>query len=186
MFTESYLKTIFDTYYESLVTYANRFLSSHDECEDVVQDIFADLWQTDNNFPDEISLKSYLYKTSRNKCLNIIKHNKVKDKYAATSIQQLNDDNLFMQHVLEEEISRQLHEAINTLPTRKKEIIILSLKGLKNKEVAENLNIKLQTVKTLKSQAYKQLRQKFQDLSIIISFIIAHKMKLEFPLKKQN
>ncbi|WP_051209821.1 RNA polymerase sigma-70 factor [Gelidibacter mesophilus] len=178
MFTESYLKTIFDTYYASLVAYANRFLSSHDECEDVVQDIFADLWQKENNFPDEISLKSYLYKTSRNKCLNIIKHNKVKDKYATTSFGQLNDDNLFMQHVLEEDISRQLYEAINTLPTRKRQVIILSLKGLKNKEVAENLNIKLQTVKTLKSQAYKLLRQKFQDLSVLISFLIAPIMKL--------
>lgn len=182
MINANELKIVFDAYYESLVTYANRFLYSNDECEDVIQDVFAELWQTENSFPDEISLKSYLYKATRNKCLNIIKHNKVKDKYAATSIHQLNDDNIFMQHVLEDEISRQLHEAINTLSTRKKEIIILSLKGLKNKEVAENLNIKLQTVKTLKSQAYKHLRKKFKDLNIIISFLIANKMKLELPL----
>lgn len=174
MLNERELKTLFDTYYEPLVMYANRFLPITDECEDVVQDLFVDLWQIENKFSNDISLKAYLYKITRNKCLNIIKHNNVKNKYSTISLQVLDNDNLFMEQVLEEEITRQLYEAINTLPKRKKEVIKLTLQGLKNKEVAENLNIQLQTVKTLKSQAYKLLRQRFQNLSVIISFFTAH------------
>lgn len=171
--SKNHLKQIFDTYYETLVQYASRFLYSKDECEDLIQDIFVGLWEKENTFPDEVSLKVYLYKSVRNKCYNVIKHNKVKNKYAENIVQSLEDDNLFLKQILEEEIVRQLYHAIEVLPERKKEIIKLSLKGFKNQEIAEELNIKHQTVKTLKSQSYKILREQFQDLSTIIYFLLA-------------
>ena len=169
---KSDLRQIFDTYYEALVQYANRFLFPLSECEDLVQDVFAGLWEKENTFPDEVSLKVYLYKTVRNKCYNVIKHNKVKNKYAENAVHSLEDDNLFLKQILEEEIVRQLYQAIETLPDRKKQIIALSLKGLKNAEIAERLEIKLQTVKTLKSQSYKILREQFQDLDTVIYFLL--------------
>ncbi|WP_445735977.1 RNA polymerase sigma-70 factor [Mariniflexile sp.] len=173
MLNKNDLKQIFDTYYEALVQYANRFLTFKEECEDLVQDIFVDIWEKENTFPDEVSLKSYLYKATRNKCYNVIKHNKVKDKYALNAIQLLEDDNLFLKQILEEEVTRQLYKAIEVLPKRKKQIIKLSLKGLKNNEIAETLHIKVQTVKTLKSQSYKILRNQFKHLSTIIYLLIA-------------
>ncbi len=167
------LRTIFDLYYESLVVYANKFLYPRAECEDLVQDVFIGLWEKDNTFPDDISLRVFLYKAVRNKCYNVIKHNQVKNKYSQSLIQNIEDDNLFLKQVLEEEVVRQLYRAIETLPTRKQQIIKLSLKGLKNNEIAENLDIKLQTVKTLKSQSYQILREQFEDLSSIIYFLLA-------------
>ncbi|MDO6803662.1 RNA polymerase sigma-70 factor [Wenyingzhuangia sp. 1_MG-2023] len=171
--TKKDIKIIFDTYYETLVQYANRFLPLKDECEDLVQDVFVDLWQKENTFLDEISLKSYLYKATRNKCYNVIKHNTVKDKYTSETLQLLADDDVFFEHILEEEMTRQLYQAIEVLPSRKKEIIKLTLKGLKNNEIAENLNIKLQTVKTLKSQSYKILREQFKELNVLVNLSIA-------------
>ncbi len=167
------IEQLFETYYEVLVQYAKRFLFSKDECEDLVQDVFVGLWEKENAFPDDVSLKVFLYRSVRNKCFNVIKHNKVKDKYAENTIKSLEDDNLFLKQILEEEIVRQLYKAIDVLPKRKKEIIKLSLKGLKNTEIAEELDIKLQTVKTLKSQSYKILREQFQELSTIICFLLA-------------
>jgi len=166
------LKKTFDRYYKMLVSYANRFLTTVGESEDLVQDVFINLWEKENTFPDEISLKIYLYKVVRNKCYNVIKHNKVKNKYAENTIRSLEDDNLFLKQILEEETVSQLHKAIEVLPNRKKEIIKLSLKGLKNSEIAEELNIKLQTVKTLKSQAYKILRDQLRGLDTIIYFLL--------------
>lgn len=171
-FTKKDLKEIFDSYYESLVLYANRFLLLRDACEDLVQDIFVDFWEKDLSFPDEISLKVYLYKSARNKCYNVIKHNKVKNLYGVNHLRQIEDDEVFLKHILEEEIVRKLYHLIDALPKRKKEIIKLSLKGLKNKEIAENLNIQLQTVKTLKSQSYTILREEFKEISAIVYFLI--------------
>lgn len=163
---------MFDTYYEALVKYANRFLILTDECEDLVQDVFVGLWEKENTFPDETALKVFLYKSVRNKCYNVIKHNKVKDNYAENIVMSIEDDNLFLNQILEEEIVRLLYRAIDVLPERKKEIIKLSLKGLTNSEIAEELDIKLQTVKTLKSQSYTILREQFRDLSTIIYFLL--------------
>lgn len=170
--TKNNLKEIFDTYYEALVLYANRFLSLRDACEDLVQDVFVNIWEKDLSFPDDISLKVYLYKSTRNKCYNTIKHNKVKDLYSANHMREIEDDNAFLKQVLEEEIVRKLHSLIDTLPKRKKEIIKLSLKGLKNKEISESLGIHLQTVKTLKSQSYRILREEFKELNAMIYFLI--------------
>jgi RNA polymerase sigma-19 factor, ECF subfamily len=152
--------------------YANRFLPLKIECEDLIQDIFVTIWEKKMTFPDEISLKVYLYKSIRNKCYNIIKHKNVKEHYISNSLTTLEDDNLFLKQILEEEIVRQLHQAIEKLPERKKEIIKLSLKGLKNNEIAERLDIKLQTVKTLKSQSYQILRTQFKDINTIIFLLI--------------
>ncbi|MGS2764342.1 RNA polymerase sigma-70 factor [Sinomicrobium sp. M5D2P9] len=173
MFTKSDLHKIFNKYYSTLVLYANRFLPLRNECEDLVQDIFVNLLEKDLAFPDETSLRVYLYKSTRNKCYNHIKHLKVKDKYASNFIKWEEDENLFLQEILEEEITRQLHQAIETLSDRKKEIIQLSLKGMKNEEIARTLGIQIQTVKTLKSSAYKLLRARFKELDRIIYFLVA-------------
>lgn len=169
---ENDLKVVFDLYYKSLLMYANRFLPSVAECEDLIQDVFISIWENKTTFPDAISLKIYLYKSTRNKCYNSIKHKKVQQDYALSALQSLEDDNLFLKQVLEEEIVRELYQAIEILPERKKEIIKLSLKGIKNAEIAEILNIKLQTVKTLKSQSYAILRTKFKDISHLIYLVI--------------
>lgn len=169
---ENDLKAIFHSYYKSLLMYANRFLYSTVECEDLIQDVFISIWEKKIDFNDEITLKIYLYKSVRNKCYNVIKHKKIEDDYAFNNMQTLEDDNFFLKQVLEEEIVRQIYQAIEILPERKKEIIKLSLKGIKNNEIAEILNIKLQTVKTLKSQSYTILREKFKDISHLIYLFI--------------
>ncbi len=76
--------------------YANRFLPSVAECEDLIQDIFISIWENKTTFPDAISLKIYLYKSTRNKCYNSIKHKKVEQDYALSALQSLEDDNLFL------------------------------------------------------------------------------------------
>lgn len=173
MFTKSDLHKVFDKYYTTLVLYANRFLPIRNECEDFVQDVFVNLLEKELNFPDEISLRVYLYKSTRNKCYDHLKHLKVREKYTSSFIKPLEDENLFLQEVLEEEIVRQLYQAIETLSGRKKEIIELSLKGLKNDKIAQTLGIRTQTVKTIKSSAYKELRDRFKDISAIICFLLA-------------
>ena len=164
------LKDVFNEHYRSLVSYANNFIDSTAECQDLVQDVFVVLWEKKLIFPDSTSLKVYLYKSVRNKCYNSIKHKQVKDNYA-TTLKNLQDDNLFLKQVVDEEIAKELYNAIEKLPNRKKEIIKLSLMGVKNKDIALRLDIKLQTVKTLKSQTYKILREQFKDSGVLINYL---------------
>src|SRR5690606_2079450 len=110
------------------------------------------------------STKVFLYKTVKHRCLNYIKHLAVKNVYAERKILERYDDNLFDRNYIKEETIRLIYEAIESLPTAAKNIIDLSLKGLKIEEIAQTLNISVNTVKTHKKTAYKILRIKLKDI----------------------
>ena len=67
-------KQVFDQYFNSLVLFADRYLGEREESESLVQDTFLALWENRLEFPDELSVKAYLYSTVRNKALNVLKH----------------------------------------------------------------------------------------------------------------
>lgn len=152
------IKGIFDTYFKALVVFGASYLDDTDEAEDLVQATLLELWKSELIFPNENALKSYLYKTVKNKCFNLLKHHKVKDRYAKEK--ENAEENYFEinENIVEHESARLLHLGIQKLHPRKKEIIELSLKGLSNDVIAERLDIKIQTVKNLKSDAYKSLK----------------------------
>ncbi|WP_276205031.1 sigma-70 family RNA polymerase sigma factor [Flavivirga aquatica] len=149
---------MFNKYYKGLVVFANTFLIDIDECEDIVQNTFLQLWESKLVFPKEIALKSYLYITVKNKCLNKIKHYKVKENYQLQNKKRKEDSVLMEEGIIIQESAKLLHEAITFLSPRKKEIIDLALKGLSNKTISERLSIKIDTVKSLKTKAYKFLK----------------------------
>ncbi len=169
------LDIVFKTYYKALVNYAGNYSIDLDEREDIVQDIFVYLWKQKMEFPNHTALKAYLYTTVRNKCLNVIKHNKVKKDFEISQNIDPEDDNLFQKQVLEEEITRQLYQIINTLKGRKREIILLSLKGMKGPEIAKKLKIEAQTVRAIKAQAYKIIKEKIKDLGYFLNLLITYK-----------
>lgn len=132
--------------------------------EDIVQDTFVHVWENQGNFNDLVSTKVFLYRTVKNKCLNQIKHQTVKNTFAENQTDNQFEENLFIKNCIEEETIRLIYEAIESLPENCKNIIDLSLKGLKNEEIAETLKISINTVKTHKKTAYKLLRIKLKDV----------------------
>ena len=135
-----------------------------------MQETFVYLWQNQNDFTDVVSTKVFLYRTIKNKCLNQLKHQKVKDKLQENPNKSDSEENLFEQNYIKEETVRLIYQAIETLPDNCKSIIELALKGLKNPEIAKELNISVNTVKTHKKTAYSLLRIKLKDVfpSIIV------------------
>lgn len=132
--------------------------------EDIVQDAFVYIWENESNFNDEISTKVFLYRTVKNKCLNYNKHLSVKNAFADNQAMDQFEENLFDKNYIQEETIRLIYEAIESLPENCKNIIDLSLKGLKNEDIAEALKLSVNTIKTHKKTAYKILRIKLQDI----------------------
>lgn len=157
------LKSVFNRYYRPLALFANGFIPNISECEDVVQEVFVFLWKSKLSFPNEKALRSYLYKTVKNKCYNILKHEKVKRNYADQYLLIFEDEESVKQLEIKSEVVSLLHRSITKLPDRQQEAIKWTLKGLRNNEIAERMHIQLQTVKTLKSQAYAHLRRFFME-----------------------
>ncbi|WP_165836000.1 RNA polymerase sigma-70 factor [Marinifilum breve] len=153
-------RKIFDHYFVSLVAFANTFVSNINLSEDLVQEVFVRLWEKQDEYQNEITLKVYLYRAVRNKCLSNIKHEQVKNKYIAESLPKLETEEFFLDQVLSEEVSRLLYRFIGELPKQKQQIIRYSLLGLKNQEIADVMGLAVNSVKSHKLNAYRVLREK--------------------------
>ncbi len=161
-------RTIFDCYARSLVLFADRYLTCREESESIVQDVFILLWESDVRFKDELSVKSYLYITTRNKCLDILRHRKVEHSFLANSRSEEEVDPGYIKCLIEEETRRLIFSAIEALPEQCRKVCLLNLEGKDNTEIANLLNISLNTVKFHKKNAYKILREKLQQYFYLI------------------
>ena len=155
-------KEVFDAHFHALSAFGYKFIPDRDVVKDMVQEAFIAFWDKRQDFDHISALKSFLYTSVRNKCLNYVKHQEVRRKHEDSLVYELESDHRFASHVIEEETFNQLLTEIKQLPEAAREIMILALNGLKNQEIADELNISINTVKTQKKIAYSKLKQKLE------------------------
>ncbi|WP_418697981.1 RNA polymerase sigma-70 factor [Bacteroides sp.] len=159
---EQEFHNIFSKYYATLCSFAFQYMEDTDMSADVVQDVFAKLWQIKDDFFYLHQVKAFLYTAVRNRALNELEHSKVAREYEQKVMAKKADD-FFHDTVVEEETFRILSDAIEKLPGQMRAIMQLALEGKKNPEIAEQLNVSTETVHTLKKTAYKKLRKYLTD-----------------------
>lgn len=152
-------QSIFDLYYNALCAFSYKYIKEANEVEDLVQDVFVMCWEIKKEFENIRAIKAFLYTSARNKCLNYLKRKKVIEKHEKELIFELESDHFFTQHIIEEDAFNQLYEEIINLPNSAQKIMLLALKGLKNREIAQKLNISENTVKTQKKIAYAKIKK---------------------------
>lgn len=155
-------REVFDSYFNALSAFGYKYVPDPPVVEDMVQEAFVSFWEKREDFDHISAVKSFLYTTVRNKCLNHVKHQAVRKKHEPALVYELESDQNFSQHVIEEETFNLLLAEIKLLPESSREIMILALNGLKNQEIADELNISINTVKTQKKIAYSKLKQKLE------------------------
>ena len=155
---------MFEEYFNALCAFSYKYINDQPETQDIVQEVFLALWEQKKEFDHINSIKSFLYASVRNKCLNLLKHKVVKQKHEMALIYELESEQFFTNHIIEEEAFKQLYVEIKDLPESAQNIMLLALKGLKNREIAEKLNITENTVKTHKKIAYAKLKKKLKPV----------------------
>jgi len=161
-------KLFFESFYASLCLFANSFLKDLEVSQDIVQDAFLYLWNKRKNFDSESSVKSYLFKHVKDRCLNYLRN---KDLRQRIEISKMETETFFRDSLVEEETYKIIFDAIRNLPPQGQKVIELSLDGLKNQEIADNLNISINTVKTIKQRAFAALRLELKD-NIFVLFLL--------------
>lgn len=164
---------IFNYYYSGLCAFCMQFLDDKDTVEDLVQDFFVHLWVKGMDLQIDISIKSYLFTSMKNRCLDRIKHKKVSEKYRKSILFGSSDSELSVdQYFAESELRHAILTAMEKLPPRSREIFEISrLKGLSNQEISDKLGISKRTVELQISNALKVLRAElaeFMPLWLII------------------
>lgn len=164
---------LYNRYAEGLILYIYNKLGDIEESKDIVQEIFVSIWMDRERILKLESVSGYLYKIALNKSLNIFKKQKVEEKYIASLALYLDTETTSQEGQLSEvENERLLHEAIDKLPAKMREVFKLRyFKGLSNIQVANELNISPHTVATQMKRALKEIR-KTTALVIFISILI--------------
>ena len=146
----------FEAFYPSLCKFSNGFLESKDIAADIAQDAMIKFW---NNRAVQSTIKQakvYLFTIVRNNCINYTRHQKVVDNHR---LKYAENKEFINAAYIEDEVFDLLRTAVKKLPPQSKNIILLALEGLANKEIAEELKISINTVKSLKKTAYSTLRE---------------------------
>lgn len=163
-------KMLFDTYYNSLVLFACKFVNDIQVAEDVVQDIFVAVWEKEEKFLSITSIKTYLYNSVRNKCLNIHNRKKVEEKYKSYTLFTQDGIDDIDAIEIENEVYRRLFATIEELPDRCKDVFKLHLEGKSNDEIAEILKISRNTAKSQKVKAKNIIKEKLGSLHVYLIF----------------
>lgn len=165
---------LFKTYYAPLLLFARSYITDEDDCEEIVQGFFLKLWEDRRKININTSVKSYLFSSVRNRCLNHIKHQKIKQVYQQQVMNAPADENQASNYFIEPDLMEKINKSIDSLPPRRREIFILSREhGLKYREIADQLGISIKTVETQMGQALKDLREQLKDYKqLLISFLI--------------
>lgn len=152
---------LFRANYSRLYFYALNLINNQGCAEDIVADTFSYLWENYDTVIGDVSPLPLLYSLVRNSCIDYLRHCDVKSRYESTVAQnpdnweETSDDD---EH--HERITRVM-SAINQLPAQTRKVFeACFLHGKKYKEVGEEMNISINTVKTHISRALAFIRSK--------------------------
>jgi RNA polymerase sigma-70 factor, ECF subfamily len=168
---------LFRAYYKSLRAYAYRYVNDVFAAEDIVQDVFCQVWKKRDDLQKIDSIRSYLFTAVYNRACNFSKHKKVESVYQNQQLsvyselesyysQQIqgNSDSLILL-----ELENKIAEVINELPEQCKNIFVLSrFHDLKNQEIANKLGITVKAVEKQMTKALAILRIRLKDYLLLL------------------
>ena len=162
---------LFRTYYQPLCNYAYTFLQDKEDAEEIVQSTFLMVWEKRETLAIRTSVRPYLYAMVRNACLNIIKHEKIKQKHAGEemALAERSHDSV-ANTVASNELEYRIKVAMEELPEQCRMVFKLSrFEELKYAEIADQLNISIKTVENHMGKALRIMREQLKDyLPLII------------------
>jgi RNA polymerase sigma-70 factor, ECF subfamily len=153
---------LFKKYFKPLCAYCQyKFGFQIDETKDIVHSVFIKLLESGLNFSSELSAKAFLYKVTRNICIDRSRHEKITQRHQLFVQKNLSKADVEEYNVAElKELQNNIEKAIRGLPEQMRQVFELSrYKGLKYSEIASQLGISIKTVETQMSRALVKLRQ---------------------------
>ena len=152
-----------------------------DDAEDIVEDVFVELWQHQDRMEVGQRIQAWLYRAVYTRSLNVLKHRHVTASYlsAVESInyQRMSHLDLYspQEYVENEDLRVRLDEAIGELPEKCREVFRLSyMFGMRNREIAETLDISVKTVEAHMYKALKHLRERLRDARNVLLLVLMY------------
>ena len=160
---------LFAEFEKPIYNYVLRMVKNEQLAEDLTQDIFIKVYQKLDSFRGESSLKTWIYRIATNTYLDYFRTaGHKKDKITGSLAESGDDESSFLEaekvlsideRLVEAEMKSSFFDFVNKLPDDYRAVLILhDFQGLKNREIAEILNVSLETVKIRLHRARKKFR----------------------------
>ena len=151
---------LYTRYKGQLMRYCKQFLKDETGSEDVVQDVFLQLWEKRDSIGTIVSFSGYLHTLAQNRILNMFRQFDVHSRFARHILMNEKDTtNETEDSIITNDYVELLNKAIECLSPRQKEIFQLSrIQGLTYREISELMQISLDTVQEHASLALKKIR----------------------------
>ncbi len=166
----------------TLTFYAYKICRSKEVAEEIVADTFSKLWQRKDNFESEISIKSFLYITTRNACLDYLRS--VQQRTSSLSVELVEDlvlrDTDPLTHLIHAELIKSLVNEIERLPQRQGDVFrMYYLEGLNTDEICTRLNVTPNAVFVAKKKATATIRKIFSKKDLLAYLILTQLFLIE-------
>ena len=145
-------------------------MKSEADAEDIVQEVFISVWESGKKWNSYAGFKAFLYESVQNRCLNHLKHERVKQDYAE-HVQKFGNDDDTEDRLTQEEVYRKIYLVAKGLPEKCRQVFELALEGKRNGEIAERLGISELTVKAHKQNALRYFKERSNDLILLVMFL---------------
>jgi RNA polymerase sigma-70 factor (family 1) len=169
---ESAFRIVFDLYSSKLYAFSYRFLKEKEPCQEVVQEVFLNLWINRAKLDTQYPIAPYLYTITRRLTLNVLRH--VATSQSAMDKMWLNVkkvSNETEEEVFSEDLSRFTEQVLSKMPKQQQLIFRMSRhQELSYDEIAEELNLSRNTVKNHLVAALKTLRTQLNKAFSILFF----------------
>lgn len=157
-------RELFNAYYEPLCRYCMRVIPDQDEAEEIVQDVFVNLWSKRTELGIDTSLNAYLYRMVMNKAINFNNHMKIRMKHQEQVRAHSSEAAPTSDGLMEAELQSLFETALAGMPEKRREVFLMSRKqGLKYPEIASKLNVSEKTVEAHISKALEDLRLQLRE-----------------------
>jgi len=158
---EGAFDSVFRAHYAQLVRMAQSVVREAALAEEIAQEVMLELWRRRESLQVEQTFRAYLIRSTRNRALNHIRHQRIVAREAASAAVDPRTSPSAEEEVLGVELERAVREAIDGLPQNCREVFQLSREqGLKYAEIAAALEISIKTVEKRMGQALAELRER--------------------------
>lgn len=175
-------KDFYLSWYSRMKNFAREYVISENDAEDIVQDIFMELYEKYDSLSFRVNMPAYLFTTVKNRCIDHLRRkiinqesmDHIQEEYLLTlrmkfdSLEILDDDIL-----KETNFEERINKALNTLPEKCRIIFIKhKMEGMRLKEIAEELQLSPKTIENQMTIAYRKLKAELKDYLPILLFFI--------------
>lgn len=168
---EQAFESLFKAYYYHLSRFAWRYVKSKAIAEELVQEVFANIWENRHSWSPTESLKAYLYQAVKHRALDHLKHEEVRQEYDPKWMKKKENPTInFEDPRRRKQLRQAINKEIEDLPPRSKMTYKLHrYDGLTYREIAEVMDVSVKTVESQMTRTLKRLRKR---LSYLLPFLL--------------